>query len=459
MTNDRETLEAEMLRRITPTPEERAEVAALVEQLEQEATEALQEQGVPGRVEVQGSIAKDTYLAGDRDVDCFLLLDPSVPEDRLESITEAVAKRVLEGARKKYAQHPYLVGRRQGSQVDLVPAYAVPTAAKRMSAVDRTPFHTAWVRKRLDEAGRGQVRLAKKWLKGVGVYGADTATAGFSGYLVEVLVVRFGSFDGLVTWLERSAAPRRISLGDDHVVDDVSLRVVVDPVDPARNCAAALGDDTLLLATQAARAYRAAPSLAFFEPAPPRVETPEVLQDGLTAQGATWVGLELTPRTDRLDIVLPQFQKAGRTLADALRRAGFPVQRQEVRVGTGPAGQEQVGLQWVLDDVTLPETTTHSGPSARAAPNAERFRAKWDGHPDAVAPVCEKDGVLVVEVRVPDRRPAQRLASELSRIGLGKHVQNALRDHRVLDDPAIASGFWAPAVADFALDRRPWQRP
>lgn len=456
----RERLEAEVLARITPSPEERAAVAALVADLEAEATEALRGLGVPGRAQVQGSIAKDTYLAGDRDVDCFLLLDPGFPEDRLEAVTEAVAKRVLTGARKKYAQHPYLVGRRDGAQVDLVPAYAVAAAGERMSAVDRTPFHTAWVREHVDEALRGQVRLAKKWLKGVGVYGADTATAGFSGYLVEVLVVRFGSFAGLIDWLDRSASPRRIALGDDHVQDEVSLRVVVDPVDPARNCAAALGDETLEFATHAARAYRGSPHAGFFEPAPPRAETPEVLRDGLVAQDATWVGLELTPRTDRLDIVLPQFQKAARTLGDALDRAGFRVRRTQVRVGDDETGRERVGLQWVLDDTTLPQTTTHRGPGARVEPNARKFRAKWDGHPDAAGPVgVDADGRLAVEVRVRHRRPAQRLAADASTLGLGKHVQNALETHRVLDDPADADGFWAPAVADFVLDRPPWQRP
>ena len=85
---------------------------------------------------------------------------------------------------------------------------------------------------------RGEVRLAKRWLKGVAAYGAQTATGGFSGYLVEVLVAARGSFQGLVDWLAKGAQPRRIALGPDHVKDDVSPLVVVDPVDAARNCAA-----------------------------------------------------------------------------------------------------------------------------------------------------------------------------------------------------------------------------
>ncbi len=453
-------MEADVLARVTPGDAERAAVQALAHALEADADAVLHRRGVPGRAAVQGSIAKDTYLAGDRDVDCFLLLDPSVPEEQLEAVTEAVAGEVLAGARKKYAQHPYLVGEREGAQVDLVPAYAVAAASQKMSAVDRTPFHTAWVREHLDDDGRCAVRLAKKWLKGVGVYGADTATAGFSGYLVEVLVAWLGSFPAFVDWLARSATPRRVALGDDHVDDDVSLLVVVDPVDAGRNCAAAVGEDTLLRATQAARAYRAAPSEAFFFPAPPRPEEPTALHAALRAAGAAWVGLELTPRTDRLDIVLPQFQKAARALGDALSRAGFPVRSHAVHVGVDDDGTERVAMQWRTDDVTLPPSRVHAGPVADVEPNAGRFRKKWDGHPDALGPVeAGDDGRLRVEVAVRDRRPHEHLATAAPKIGLGKHVQAALRTHRVLADPANAGGFWAPAVADFVLDRRPWQRP
>ncbi len=452
------TLEAHIQQRITPKDDERHAVATLVSALEAEADAVLGTLGIPGRAAVQGSIAKDTYLAGDRDVDCFLLLDPSVPTERLESITEAVAEAVLEGTQKKYAQHPYLVGTRDGVQVDLVPAYSVAAASDKMSAVDRTPFHTAWVAAHLDDAARGEVRLAKQWLKGVACYGADTATAGFSGYLVEVLIGRFHTFASFIEWLARSATPRRISLGDDHVQDDVSLLVVVDPVDAARNCAAAVGDDTLQRATEAARAYQANPSEAYFWPTPPRAEPADTLHQGLNHARATWVGLELTPATGRLDIVLPQYQKAARVLGDALDRAGFPLRRVDVQVGFDEGGTERVGIQWVLDDVTLPERRIHEGPATSIQPNADRFRAKWEGHKDADGPVEDTDGRLQVPVLVRQRRPFDRLAHDLPSMPLGKHVKSALKAHRLLDDPAQASTFWSPAVADFVLDRRPWQR-
>ena len=257
-------LERDVLASITPTTAQERETAACCARLVAAADAELAKHGVPGRATVQGSIAKGTWLAGSADIDLFLLLDPSVPAQRLERIALDVGHAVLQATQTRYAQHPYVTGSFEGRTVDLVPAYAVASPSSKMSAVDRTPFHTEWVRRELDEAARGQARLVKRWMKGVGVYGAQTATGGFSGYLAEVLVARFGGLAGVVTWLAGNAQPRRIALGSDQVSDDVSPLVVVDPIDPARNCAAAVQSTTLQDAAAAAQAYTKQPG----KPAP-----------------------------------------------------------------------------------------------------------------------------------------------------------------------------------------------
>lgn len=448
-------LEQDLLDRITPTAGEQAAMEATAADLVRRLDAELRKEGVAGEATLQGSVAKGTWLRGSADLDCFLLLDPALPQDRLERVATTVGPRVLTASHRRYAQHPYLIGTFAGLQVDLVPAYRVATASAKMSAVDRTPFHTAWVRRAL--AGKeGHVRLAKKWMKGVGVYGAQTALGGFSGYLVEVLLARFGSFAGLIDWLAGDAKPRRIALGPDQVSDDVACLVVVDPVDAARNCAAAVQEATLLRGIEAARAYRAAPSLRFFEPAPPRGEPPSALQAALGARGLVWMGLLLRPRTDRLDIVFPQFQKAARSVETALEAAGFPVQR---ATATANAAEDEVLLQWLASSAALPATRLHVGPQDSAAPNVERFRAKWQAHPDAAGPVrVGHDGRLEVSLHVRHRTAASWLAAHLKELPLGRHVQDAMPDARALEDPGEAPEAWAATVADLVLARRPWER-
>ncbi|MEA3143806.1 MAG: hypothetical protein QOG31_1130 [Thermoplasmata archaeon] len=448
-------LEREVLTRVTPTPEEERAIQATAADLVARLDREVAREKVPGHATLQGSVAKGTWLRGGADLDAFLLLDPAVPQDQLERVALAIGPRVLEGCHKRYAQHPYAIGTFRGLQVDLVPAYKVAAAGAKMSAVDRTPFHTAWVRGNL--AGKeGEVRLAKKWMKGTGTYGAQTALGGFSGYLVEVLVARLGSFAGLVDWLAADAKPRRIALGADQVKDDVAPLVVVDPVDPARNCAAAVSAGTLHLAVEAARAYRKAPHAKFFEPNPPRAEPPAALHAALAARRESWMGLLLRPRTPRLDIVFPQFQKAARSVEAALEAAGFPVR---AATATANPAEDAVLLQWLASAAELPATRVHPGPADGPAPNVQRFREKWAASPDAVGPVrVGPGGRLEVTLRVHHRTAPDWLRAGLPTLPLGRHIQDAMPDAALLDDPAKVPPEWGPGVADLVLARRPWER-
>lgn len=449
-------LETDILAILVPDEEERKRVQAARVELETAATKALLKLGVDGEAAVQGSIAKDTWISGSADMDCFLVLPTDVSEDRLESIVTHVAKAVLKSPRKKYAQHPYIIGERDGFQVDLVPAYRIDAPDQRLSAVDRTPLHTAWVEGHLDTAARNQVRLAKQWSKGVEVYGAETRIGGFSGYLLEVLIHHLGDFAAFLQWAREGCTPRRIAIGDDAVTDDVAPLVVVDPVDPSRNCAAAVTEDALLRLEEAAIAYDASPSPRFFHPAPARAADAAPLQDALRQQETTWIGLALTPKTDRLDIVFPQFQRAARIAAESLERVGFHVRRFRVDACDD---DRLVGMQWVLDNATLPATKTHVGPAEDQEPNASKFRDKWTDHPDADGPVeANDDGRLQVTVRLRHRTPAEWLHAHRDQSLTGKHVQKALADASFLTHPREAPAPWAPAVADHVLDRRPWQR-
>jgi tRNA nucleotidyltransferase (CCA-adding enzyme) len=443
---------ARLLARIRPSAGEAAALLADAEAVRARAQEALDALGHMGEASIQGSIAKGTFLRGSADIDLFLLLDPATPEAELGGIAEAVAGRILSKPRKRYAQHPYIIGDFGARSVDLVPAYRVAAARAKMSAVDRTPFHTAWVHEHLDEAARDEVRLLKAWLKGIGAYGAQTAQGGFSGYLAEVLVHLHGSLDGVVGWLAKDARPRRLAVGNDEVQDDVSPLVVVDPVDVARNCAAAVQTDTLNMAVEAARAYQAQPDERFFFPAPPRAEPAQALHEALGAQQAVWAALVLTPHTDRLDIVLPQFQRAARIVAEAAERAGFLLRRLDVHELS-----DEVLIQWVFADHALEATVLHRGPPVQSA-QAERFEAKWSKHPQAAGPIRTRHDRLEVEVEVAHRTPHAYLAANVADLLVGKHVRLAAKDATLCTDPADVPASWAPRVADVVLERRPWQR-
>ena len=145
---------------------------------------------------LMGSVAKNTFLSGDKDLDIFVLFPLSFSREELEKKGLEIGKAVFLkfGGGKyivSYAEHPYTKGMLEEYKVEIVPAYLIKSTKELMSAVDRTPFHTNYVISNLKN--HDEVRILKKFLKGIGCYGSDLKTEGFSGYLCELLIMRYGT--------------------------------------------------------------------------------------------------------------------------------------------------------------------------------------------------------------------------------------------------------------------------
>ncbi|WP_297535770.1 nucleotidyltransferase domain-containing protein, partial [Thermococcus sp.] len=136
---------SEVLRRIRPSDEERAFVEALMEELRTITEEEINELGLDVRPYFVGSLAKDTYLAGDHDVDLFLAFPLETPLEELREkgleLGKAIAEK-LDSHEIAYAEHPYVRARYRGVGVDLVPCYDVRTWRDVRTAVDRSILHT-----------------------------------------------------------------------------------------------------------------------------------------------------------------------------------------------------------------------------------------------------------------------------------------------------------------------------
>ena len=268
----RGSVERQVLEAVKPGPEDYEAAGRAVEEALRLAYRALAAAGYQGfELRVEGSYAKDTWLRGELDIDLFALFD----RDICIGVAESFAERLLPvlaslgvPVEVRYAQHPYLRLLVEGFWVELVPG--CKPGGKVLTPVDRTPLHTNYVRSRLTPEMRDEVRLLKSFTKGVGVYGAELAVGGFSGYLLELLVARYQCFRSV---LEAAATqwrpPVMISV---EGLDPAPLRrrypdsvmFVPDPVDPERNVAAAVRPRSLATFVLAARSYLEGPSPRFF---------------------------------------------------------------------------------------------------------------------------------------------------------------------------------------------------
>src|SRR4030066_1497612 len=186
---------SQVLLKINPTSEERKKILALAKEIERKVAVSAKKKGVEAVVRVEGSVAKDTWLKEEPDIDVFMCLPPTFPRKTLGTVSLEIAREATAGSRQveRFAEHPYLEAFVKGFRVNIVPCYRAERG-EWLSATDRTPFHTDYVKKRLGKTQRGEVRLLKKFMQGIRVYGAEIKVGGFSGYLCELLIIHYGSF-------------------------------------------------------------------------------------------------------------------------------------------------------------------------------------------------------------------------------------------------------------------------
>lgn len=351
-----------------------------------------------------GSLAKGTH-AEPLDVDLFILFPPETSRAQLEKAGLELAGKFLTRTEERYAEHPYLHGQYAGFAFDVVPAYRISDPRGRQSAVDRTPFHTKYVRDHLRADQADEVRLLKAFLQGIGTYGAETAVGGMSGYLAELLVLRFGTFDDVLEAASEWGERVELALeGED--TDLGGCFVFVDPVDPDRNAAAAVVPEQLSRIRRAATAYRMEPAWEFFFPNEPEPPSPDEARRLL--REARLVGLQVPSPPTRAQAEEPHVTRVRRKVERHLEEAGFDV----VRSGVASAGRSYVAA-WDVRPELLPESGRHRGPRTDDKENGERFLAKWRSHPAVVRGPFEEGGRWWVEVRNTRRAPDQVLKEDL----------------------------------------------
>jgi len=169
--DDLEAVLSRVRDRAVPEPAERDRLRTVAVELADRTREAIADLPVDADVVQVGSTARDTWVSGDRDIDLFVRFDAALDREQLEEYGLAVGHAVLPDGHEEYAEHPYVKGTYEGFDVDLVPCHDVETAGDLISAVDRTPFHDAYLSARLDEGLADDVVLAKAFLKGIGAYG------------------------------------------------------------------------------------------------------------------------------------------------------------------------------------------------------------------------------------------------------------------------------------------------
>ncbi|MDQ4023669.1 MAG: CCA tRNA nucleotidyltransferase [Thermoproteota archaeon] len=316
-----------------------------------------------------GSFAKGTWLKrkdihdnsvkseGCTDIDIFIKIDVSLQDEEFDELAKKIAKQSLSGynPRLRYSSHPYVEAYVKGIRVNVVPCYNVEKGRWK-SAADRSPFHTEYIRNNLDDEKKNQVRLLKKFLKSIGVYGAEIATAGFSGYVTEILILKYGSFVSVLKAISNIKEDKNvISIGkfDEDVLKIFqSPIIIIDPIDSRRNLGTAISAESVGKAVLAARAFLEKPSLDFFR------EKKERYNETFKEIYSNLLIVEFFYRQRSPDIIWGQIKRTLNAISKQLCIANFTVIR-----SIGDIDEKgHATFVFLLEAITLPPYMARTGP-------------------------------------------------------------------------------------------------
>jgi len=368
----------EVARSCSPSDRRRKEVAAAVRKVMSMLERASRGSEVRPKIELGGSYAHDTWLEEQTDVDFFLVYPKEVERKSFEEMGLALAERALKecSPRRRYAEHPYVEADIGTVTINAVPCYGVDKGEWK-SAADRSPFHTLYMRDRLDGALKSQVRTLKVFLKAQGLYGAEIRVRGFSGYACEVLTLRYGSFLGLLRAASSWGKGDVVSLegGEETAralfMDDAFI--LLDPVDVTRNLGRAVAPEKLAEFIFLSRLFLKRPKAEFFSqrqlrppPSPPRYVKEHTLL------------LTFRYREKSEDILWGELWKSANGISAHLEKDGAHIVRSSVAAENGRAA-----IAFIIESGSMPGARTRSGPEVFMGDATEKFFAASKGRADS----------------------------------------------------------------------------
>jgi tRNA nucleotidyltransferase (CCA-adding enzyme) len=304
-----------------------------------------------------GSFAKGTWLKDEVDIDIFVKIDNSVSDKEFEQLGKEIGLQSLKGYKTflRYSDHPYVEAIVSGVRVNIVPCYNVQKGKWR-SAADRSPFHTDYIKKNLDDEKRNHVRLLKRFLKSMGVYGADIATEGFSGYVAEIIILKYGSFESVLQAMSCIGPENNVISIDSP--DGSALKkfesqvIIIDPIDHNRNLGTAISSESIGKLVLAARAFLEKPSFDFF------VKKEKRVYDHYNGLYPNLVIVEFSYKKRSPDVIWGQLKRSVNAISKQLCLANFKV----VRSITVTDEEKNAAFVFLIESIKLPAFTQKIGP-------------------------------------------------------------------------------------------------
>lgn len=284
---------------------------------------------------VVGSLAKDTDINYDADIDIFVKFPVGFDKEEMGKRIVEIGKEFLTDYEIDYAEHPYIKGKFKNFSIELVPCYdfgeeIFDKFKDIATSVDRTIYHTKYVRERIKKANKlnDEIRVLKQFMKGCGVYGAEASVKGFSGYLAELLCIYYDSFINVVKNASEWKLNTFIDIenqwkGYGKVLFNDPL-IVIDPVDKNRNVASALSKENMAKFIYTCRGFLSNPSIDFFFPSKKERDKEEI-RKVMKERGTKFIAVCYEHPYMNINDLYPQLEKTRKALVRQIEKFKFRI--------------------------------------------------------------------------------------------------------------------------------------
>ena len=390
-------------------------------------------------VEFGGSYAKGTWISAEQggDIDIFIKFKKETAEKKFIEVSKKVGFQALNKFHPyvKYSDHPYVEAKIKTTKVNVVPCYNVEKGDWK-SAADRTHFHTEFMLESLSGEMKNDVRLLKKFLMSNEIYGAEIAKQGFSGYVAEVLIWSFGSFEKVLKEFAKMNEGQIIGKSTKEFDTVISI---MDPIDSNRNLAAAISEENIGRFVLASRGFLKKPSMNFFRSRKRRVKS-DILKNVILVR--------FQFKTRSPDIIWGQIKRASSALNLQLKLAGFKVIRNTAITDEA----NDASLIFLLDSLVIPELFVREGPEYFNENDASSF-VKKNKKTSKLLWVANNRRICVLDKRRNSEAKqflTYLLSKNLNNSGIPAGIKNDIKKFKILTGNMHASKSIKEAIAEMA---------
>ncbi|MFH1839677.1 MAG: nucleotidyltransferase domain-containing protein [Nanoarchaeota archaeon] len=309
---------------------------------------------------VGGSYAKGTFLPGNKDIDVFVRFKN---EKEISNILHIVLKKSFNKIKRVHGSRDYFHVMFNGLLFEVVPVLEIKKPEQALNITDISPLHISYVNKKTNKDTKNEIRKLKLFLKANKLYGAESYIRGFSGYVTELLIIKYKTFDNFIKnvkkWkpkviidTEKYYKNKNEALFNLNEAKKLSPLIVIDPVQKERNAAAVL-------------------SLAQFSKLKEAVKNPSFQKEIFELNSyKDYILLEVTPKAGKKDIVGSKLLKTFDFIKNKLKQNDFEI------IDAGWNWEKKAIFYFKVKN-NLPKTKKHYGPLKTHKEHLVKFKKKY----------------------------------------------------------------------------------